>query len=106
MNFDDEVEEPRHLRVRVFAGGYDSPQLVFFRNGIEILDRLIPTNNFFHPTKSGKMVEYHYVHEAIVLYASHYEATNIAFFVMIHRSLQNNHLKENGTMKVCIFQIH
>jgi len=63
MNFDDEVEEPRHLRVRVFAGGYDSPQLVFFRNGIEILDRLIPTNNFFHPTKSGKMVEYHYVHE-------------------------------------------
>jgi len=51
MNFDDEVEEPRHLRVRVFAGGYDSPQLIFFRNGIEILDQLIPTNNYFHPTK-------------------------------------------------------
>ena len=63
MNFDDEVEESRHLRVRVFAGGYDSPQLVFFRNGIEILDRLIPTNDFFHTNKSGKIVEYHYVHE-------------------------------------------
>jgi len=27
------------------------------------LDRLIPTNDFFHSTKSGKIVEYHYVHE-------------------------------------------
>ncbi len=52
MNFDDEVEQTRHLCVRVFAGGYDSPQLTFFRNGIEILDRLIATNERFDAGKS------------------------------------------------------
>ena len=117
MNFDDEVEEPRHLRVRVFAGGYDSPQLVFFRNGIEILDRLIPTNTFFHPTPTKLIYQSIFTNylqrtsvlmlgiAAIFLGGSHFEATNIASFVMIRRSLQNNHLKENGTTKVCILQI-
>ena len=52
MNFDDEVEQTRHLCVRVFAGGYDSPQLTFFRNGIEILDTLIATNERFDAGKS------------------------------------------------------
>ena len=63
MNFDDEVEQTRHLCVRVFAGGYDSPQLTYFRNGIEILDRLIPDNVHFHGAESTKSVGYRYVHE-------------------------------------------
>ena len=55
MNFDDEVEQTRHLCVRVFAGGYDSPQLTYFRNGIEILDRLIPDNAHFHGAGSTEI---------------------------------------------------
>ena len=55
MNFDDEVEQTRYLCVRVFAGGYDSPQLTYFRNGIEILDRLIPDNAHFHGAESTEI---------------------------------------------------
>jgi hypothetical protein len=55
MNFDGEVAQTRHLRVRMFTGGYDSPQLTYFRNGIEILDRLIATNERFDAGKSQQL---------------------------------------------------
>ena len=57
------VTIPHDLTVRVFAGGFDSPQRPFFLNAIEAIRPLMAAKGM----DSTLVVEYHYVQEMRLL---------------------------------------
>ena len=57
------VTIPHNLTVRVFAGGFDSPQRPFFLNAIEAIRPLMAAKGM----DLTLVVEYHYVQEMRLL---------------------------------------